>query len=235
MAEQPDVGTEVVAQENSQDPQEEAQNQEASQAQQKNDAERNWQKTREVLEAQKRELELERQRAKRYEDELVALKRQAAPAPEPDELDSLAADDILTVSQAEKIAERKFKKLLEQAEDSKGEDVARSSYSDYDAIVTQANLERLKSENPRAFAEIAKHPSLYGKADYAYKTLKLMVGSAEASENRDRLEKNSVKPRSSSSLGATGALTQASRFENGLTPDLKKALRQEMIQASKKA
>jgi hypothetical protein len=56
----------------------------------------------------------------------------------------------------------------------------------------------------------------------------------ESAENKENLEKNMAKPRSVSSLGTQGALSQAHAFERGLTPELKKQLLQEMVSASKR-
>lgn len=223
-----DVGQE------SQSPQESlAQEQTQENTQQSNEA-RNWVETRRVIEEQKRQLHLAQERERLYQAELARGKSQVQ---EVDETENLNANDILTVAQAEKIAEKKFKNLLRQAEDSKGEDRVKAKYADYDSVVTPQNLERLKNEDPEEFEAITEQSRLYGKASMAYKTLKLRYGTVtpEAQENRERIAANANKPRSASSVGTSSALTQAKLYENGLTPDLKKQLLSEMVQASRKS
>jgi hypothetical protein len=225
MAEETDVKTEVVAQEAGQTPQDQTTQVEAKQAESsvKKDEEVNWKKAREVLEMQKREIE-------------VLRAEMAKQKPEEDELSKLSGDDIITLRQAEKLAENKARKLFEEYDNQKGEEKARSELSDYDAIVNQENLEKLKTDHPELVETLKSTPRLYDKAKSAYKVLKAFYGtkSVEAAENKEILEKNMTKPRSVNSLGSSGALSQAHIFERGLTPELKKQLLQEMVTASKR-
>jgi len=236
MAEETDVKTEVVAQEASQVPQEQtpAEVQQAEESKKK-DEEVNWKKARELLETQKRELEALKANERRYQEELVKLAKNQQ-KPEEDELLKLSDDDILTKRQAEKLAEIKTRKLLEEFDNQKGEEKARSEVSDYDAVVNQENLERLQKDHPEIVETLKASPRLYDKAKSAYKFIKAFYGAKDqaSKENQENLEKNMAKPRSVSSLGSQGALSQAHAFANGLTPELKKQLLNEMISASKK-
>lgn len=230
-----DVQTlDAVDQEASQSPQiSSSEEQNTHSAQQSTEA-RNWAETRRIIEEQKRQIQLAQERERLYQAELAKAKPHAE---EVDETESLGKNDILTVAQAEKIAEKKFKNLLKQAEDSRGEERVKAKYADYDSVVTPQNLERLKNEDPEEFESIASQEKLYGKANMAYKTLKLRYGTVtpEAQENREKIVANANKPRGASSMGASGALSQAKLYENGLTPDLKKQLLSEMVQASRRS
>lgn len=235
MAEETDVKTEVVAQEESQVPQEQTHETESQEAKAsvKKDEEVNWKKARETLEAQKRELDLMKERERHYQEQLQKIA--AAQPKEEDELSKLSEDDILTKRQAEKLAEVKFKRLIEDFENQKGEDKARQECSDYDAVVTPENLERLQKEHPEVIETLKATPKLYHKAKSAYKFIKAVYGSQETTANRENLEKNLSKPRSVNSVGTSAALSQASAFEKGLTPELKKQMLAEMIQSSKRS
>lgn len=229
------IPLDAVGQEYSQSPQESgSQEQSQENAQASNEA-RNWAETRKIIEDQKRQIALAQERERLYQNELA--KASPKQAPEEDDTESLGKNDILTVAQAEKIAEKKFKNLLKQAEDSRGEDRVRQKYADYDSVVTPQNLERLKNEDPEEFESIAEQTRLYGKANMAYKTLKLRYGTVtpEAQENREKIAANAAKPRAATSMGGSGALSQAKLYENGLTPDLKKQLLSEMVQASRRS
>lgn len=229
MAEETDVNAEVVAQEASQVTQEEKTQVEAKQTEEskQKDSEVNWKKAREVLETQKREIE-------GLKAEMARSRVQ--PKPEEDELSKLTGDDIITMRQAEKLAELKVRKTLEEYDNQKGEEKAKSEFTDYDAIVNQDNLERLQKDHPEVVEALKAAPRLYDKAKSAYKFIKAFYGAKdkESMENRENLEKNMAKPRSVSSLGQSGALSRAHAFEKGLTPELRKQLLQEMVSASKK-
>jgi len=225
MATQVDVDPEVVAQEG-QDLQtaslQEPQGQQAENA----DADRNWKQAREVIEGQKRQLKLAEEREREYLEQLRRLSQPQKAAAEPEEIYN--DDDVLTVKQAKKLAQKEAQRLLREQEDSMGEDLARREFGDYDRVVTPENLERLKRDKPKLFSTIAENPSLYGKASTAYALLKNLVGSTEDQQASARLKENAAKPRSTHSVGADRPLHQAHNFENGLTPDLKKQLWKEM-------
>lgn len=231
MTEITDVGSEVVAQEvethqvaNEQPPQES----------QRRDEEMNWKRAREMMEEQKRQLEQMKERERLYQQELMKFTK---PVTNEEPAENFADDDLLTAAQAkrvaEKIAEQKFKSLWQQTEDAKAEDNLRREFPDYDAVVTPENLQKLARENPEILESLQATPRLYAKGKTAYKFLKTMV-NPDFVESKEKIQTNSAKPRSSSSLGASGALSQASLFERGLTPDLKKQLLEEMIQSAKK-
>ena len=229
MAEETDVQTEVVAQE-SQIPQEP----EPSPEPQKEEV--NWKKARELMEDQKRQLDLMKERERRYQEELVKLTQKSAPAEE--EL-NLSKDDLLTVDQFEKLSnrrfEQKFQELQRKYDDQSAEVKLRQEFNDYDAIVTPENLERLARENPEAVETLQANTRLYAKAKTAYQMLKSMYGTYQTQENKDKLQANLTKPRAAASTGSNGALSQAHLFEKGLTPELKKQLLQEMVDAKKRS
>ena len=71
----------------------------------------------------------------------------------------------------------------------------------------------------------------------AYKMLKRTDFYMQKQQEADkkRVQDNTSKPMSVQSVRKSGALADANRFANGLTPDLKKALQQEMAEARKRA
>lgn len=232
MAQETDVKAEDVAQAESQIAQEQLPESDSQEATQK-DEKVNWQKTREVMEEQKRQLDLMKERERRYQEELLKLAKSKEQVPEDDDL-QLSKDDLLTVGQWEKLTEKTLKKFFQKQEDTSAEGKLRHEYNDYDSIVTPENLERLARENPEAVETLQATPRLYAKAKTAYHMLKSMYGSSNVQENKEKLAANLAKPRPAASLGSNGALSQAHAFEKGLTPELKKQLLQEMIDAKKR-
>lgn len=213
------------------------------------DAEINFRRLRESTEQLRQENDQYRQMMMAMQKRLMEQEStsQRLPEPEPDPFADVDPSDWATFEQAQKVAERiadqRFEQKWKEAEAKrKAEELPtrlNARFKDFDAVVTDENVKQLRALEP----EIAKALSLIGdeeaKAVAAYKYIKTLVpGVAEASQTsaaKQRIEQNEQTPKSVSSVQQGSPLTQASTFEQGLTPELKKQLFAEMQQASKRA
>jgi hypothetical protein len=198
-----------------------------SQRKKRNDAEYNWAETRRKME------DLERQN--RELAERVNQQRKPIDNSEEDELAKLANDDILTVAQARKLATHLAKKAAEEAirerEASTVDERLSTKFTDFNDVVNRDNIEILKQTEPElamSLNGLANDPYAQGVA--AYKLLKKMgIGQEEVRvPEREKAVANSKKPVSVNAVTKQSAIGNAHMFENGLTPELKKQLNEEM-------
>jgi hypothetical protein len=231
-----DVATDV----NNQEPvnlEANSEDQSQNQDQQKTDAnskEMNFAKLREKSEAAERKsAELERQMKEllRREEE----RNRPAPVQEEDELSSLADDDIITVKQATKLATRKAEELikqkLEQSEKAQLPQKTRSTYGDFDAIMTEENIRKLETEEPGLADACSKAVNPW---EATYKILKKFVlpqQEVKASKADEKMKENLSAPASSNSVGRQGPLSNANAWSEASRDDLYK----EMIQSARSA
>jgi hypothetical protein len=197
------------------------------------DQDRNWKETRRKMQ------ELER-KAKEQE-ELISQLRGPQKAPETDELDKLGDEDIVTKGQAKKLAakmaEEIAQKVIRERENATVEDRLNSKFQDFSQVVTRENIELLKETEPELAMSLAQNTDQYSQGIAAYKLLKrLGIGEEVAKEPVKEKQKaiaNSQKPLSVNAVTKTSAIGNAHMFENGLTPELKKSLWEEMERARK--
>lgn len=126
--------------------------------------------------------------------------------------------------------EQKIKRLEEQAI----ENQLRSSFSDFDSVVTAENLKRLKDHDPELAESINYNPNLYSKAVAAYKAIKRNMVPDTFSKERATAQKNAAKPKPVNTIApqqGDSPLSKANAFSEGLTEELKMQLRKEMEQA----
>ena len=111
----------------------------------------------------------------------------------------------------------------------------KTKFEDFDQVVTQENVEKLKMSEPELYASITAGGDLYTKGVSAYKTLLAMgiVKKDSYKSQKEEVHNNHKKPVSTQAIRGQGALSEANMFEKGLTPELKKQLNQEMDQAAK--
>lgn len=113
-------------------------------------------------------------------------------------------------------------------------------YNDFDKVVNQENLNKLKELDPETAETIAmSNASLYTRGSAAYKRIKELNFDVEDNHagDREKAHENMAKPRPMNSVSpqqGDGPLSMANAFANGLTTDLKKQLWKEMQDASKK-
>jgi len=196
--------------------------------------EKNWREMRKTMERlQQRNMELEAERRVREE----MSQRQA----QPDDDFSLPKEDWVTGQDVEKYTQKLIQKqiqegvarALQQHEDSSYETRLKTTYADYEAVVTPEAIEDLKYSDPEFVSLIQKSSaSNFEKGAAVYKMLKKKKPSARAADNAARLEANQAKP--ASVHQATRHDVAAKDNLNGrLTPELKKQLYKEMLEASK--
>lgn len=113
----------------------------------------------------------------------------------------------------------------------------KAQYPDFDNVVSQQNIDQLKSQYPVLADAIGSSPDLYSQAVSAYTLIKKLGISPEDdtyAKDRERAKNNAAKPRPLASVSpqqGESPLSRANAFAQGLTEDLKKQLHQEMIDA----
>lgn len=194
----------------------------------RNDQAYNW------GEARRKMQELERKAQE--QDELIR-RLQAQTPQEKDDLESLTDDDIVTVSQAKKLAVKMAQQVAENVVKQKDlstlEDRINVKYPDFQDVVSRDAIEKLKADEPELALSLATMQDPYQQAVAAYKLLKKIGGKDALTQEQKKAIENRSKPQSSSTIVKNSAIGNAHLFENGLTPELKKQLYQEMQQAMK--
>ncbi len=206
--------------------------QEAQEAEQRtrNDAEYNWAEMR-------RQMREKDQQIEDLNNKFSSIS-QRQEIPEEDDLANLAKDDIITVGQAEKLADKRARKIAEdvirQREAATVEERVQLKFPDYADVVSKENIELLKQTEPELAQSLYHMPDPYGQAVAAYKLLKRMVKKPEGpSLERRKAEENSKKPLSVNAVTNQSAIGNAHLFENGLTKELKTQLWKEMQESMK--
>lgn len=205
----------------------------------RNDAEYNWN------EARRRMQELER-RALESEAELGRIRQQFKPQEVEDPLAKLSKDDIITVAQAEQIAERKaeikakkiVEEYLQQKEADTVEDRIQAKHPDFNSVVTEDSIAQLKQQHPEIAESLhALRTNPYKQAKAIYDAVKAFVPqkatSVQQMLDKKRATENAAKPMSVQAAPKQSVLGNAQMFENGLTPELRTQLYKEMQQAIK--
>ena len=229
-----DVVPDTVQSADSEQPSERQEEIQEVQQRKRNDAEYNWSEARRKME------QLERK--SREQEEMIARLQQPKEEAD-DELNNLAEDDILTVSQARKLATKMAKQVaneaIRQREALTVDDRLRSKFSDYDQVVTTENIELLKQNDPELALSLQRlSDDPYAQSIAAYKLLKntgygAPVKSAAPTLEKKKALENAQKPLSVNTVTKQSAIGNAHAFENGLTPDLKKQLWADMQKAMK--
>lgn len=187
--------------------------------------ERNWREIRQSLKELKRENQYLRQQVESSQQRPVSQEE-----PEDDE-------PYVTPKKLNKQLSD-FEQRLKMKEAETVEDRLRSKYNDYDDVVSVENVEYLKQNDPELALSIqALAGDPYKQASAAYKLLKKTdyYMNKNTMQDKAKIADNSKKPMSVQAVRKQGALGEANRFANGLTPELKKALFAEMQAARKGA
>lgn len=163
-----------------------------------------------------------------------SFERKNAPVPEPDELDSLGEDDIVTMKQARRLAERQaeaiIEKKLKEKETAALPDKTRTQFNDYDQVMTLENVKKFEQEEPGLAAACAKAPNPW---EATYKMLKKFVlPQSEVKSNKleEKMKDNMSKPVSSNALGRNSPLNNANVWAEASKDELYK----EMMRAAKR-
>ena len=122
-------------------------------------------------------------------------------------------------------------------------DKIKSKFKDFDDVVTKKSLEILKKTEPELFLTLQvadgkkmSADDLFVKGISAYKMIKslgITPENKELTNKKQQVESNHNKPMSAQAIKGSGAIHEANAFANGLTPELKKQLYKEMVEAAK--
>jgi len=117
----------------------------------------------------------------------------------------------------------------------------KNKYSDFDSVVSNENLKKLRELDPDTAETIAlSNASIYNRGSAAYKRIKELgiVVADNHVQGRDNAQANVNKPRPSNSVApqqGDSPLTMANAFTSGpLTEEKKALLRKEMNEAAKR-
>lgn len=153
-------------------------------------------------------------------------------APPPQIEEQLADDDILTVAQAKKLAQKQAEEIINKAlterERAKLPEQAKAKFNDFDQIMTEENIRKLETEEP-GLAEACTKASNPWEA--TYKILKKFVlpqQESKATKNDEKMKENLSKPVSANAVGR-GPLSNANIWSESSKEDLYK----EMINAAR--
>lgn len=194
-----------------------------------------------------------RERAERERDELIRIlqmqqlqqqSQQKQPEPEPENLE--IQDDALVegkhVRQMHKKIqelERRVQENLSRTAESMTEARIKTSYPDFDKVVSSENIELFKQQYPELAQTLHSTADLYSKAVSAYTLIKQFgIYKDPVFENdRQRALKNANKPRPLASVSpqqSDSPLSRANAFASGeLTEEMKAQYRKEMYQYRK--
>jgi hypothetical protein len=160
------------------------------------------------------------------------------------EEDRLRDDDLVEGKHLTKLG-RKFKnlesKFMQQQEGAKNlaiESQLRAKYTDFDKVVSGQNFKDLKEKNPVMARAISSSTDLFAAGALAYEEIvRSGIGITDKHEkDKGIAQENYNKPRPLASVSpqqGESPLSHANAFANGLTPELRKKLRQEMEDARK--
>lgn len=191
-----------------------------------------------------RELREKVARIERERDELAVHLKKQEPAPEEDDI-TIGDDDIAEGKHLKKQGKRLKaleKKLEEQTKilyEQTAEARIKAQYPDFDKVVSNETLSLLRETYPELAETLNSTSNIYNKASAAYTMVKKLglYTPDNYAQDRAQVTNNATKPRSSASVSpqqGESPLSNANAFANGLTPELKKKLYAEMLEAKKR-
>lgn len=208
------------------------------------DKDYNFKRLREEKERLEKEREQDRQMMMALQQELMKRQEAQAPAQPQEEEFQYSGDDWITYEQFDKLSAKKAQeaavKAVEEYRQKQSQkelpERLRSRYNDFDDVVSESNIEKLKTLEPEIAKALSQIKDQESQAVAAYKYIKSLVPQSENNDaSRKQMDKRSAMPKSPNSVAGQSALSQAAAFENGLTSDLKQQLYREMVEASKRA
>ena len=173
-------------------------------------------------------------------------KKQVVPEKEERFFD-LAPDDLAEVKHLETMAKR-IKDLENMVKNNQNqsntiniETKLRNKFPDFESVVNSGNLASLKKDYPEIASslvpgDVNDSKEMYNKAVSAYTLLKkfgIYVEDTHQAE-KDVVKNNAAKPKPLASISpqqGDSPLSKANAFANGLTPELKAQLYQEVLDA----
>jgi len=145
-------------------------------------------------------------------------------------------DDDLAEGRHLKELRSEINAYKKQVEQTATEARIKSSYPDFDSVVTPESVERLKTAYPELAATLASSSNLYNTASSTYTLIKKLgiYEDKQYDAHKEVVQKNMAKPRPLSSVSpqqGESPLSHANAFANGLTEDLKQKLYREMVES----
>lgn len=200
----------------------------------------NYRALRELKEKAEQERDDALNRFKQMEQQKQPV--QSAPAPE--QSFTVAPDDLVegkhlsAVNNEVKQLKEQLKTYQQQSATQTVEAKLRTQYPDFDKVVSKENIEIFRTAYPELATAIGSSTDMYSQAASAYTLIKKFGIHQTKTYAADvgRVKENLSKPTPTASLGTQqgdSPLTKANAFAEGLTPDLKKQLYREMLEAEK--
>jgi len=202
--------------------------------QEQNDREMNFARLRE----ERARAEYERDEAINY----IKQMQQQQQAPESDDINWDSEDLVEAKHVGKKIKqlENKLRSYEQQTAYHATEARIKSTYSDFDKVVTKENIDALRTQHPEIAQALHATPDIYNKAVSTYNIIK-KFGLNQSPQNlldKATVARNNFKPKATNSISpqqGDSPLAKANDFANGfLTEDRKAQLWQE-IQAARNA
>jgi hypothetical protein len=197
-------------------------------------------------------LERERDEARRELAQYKSAPRQDAPrqdspsiVPDEDYMAGIGNDDLFEGKHAKAMQKQTQKQINElreelkqarqQQEASSVEMRLKSEYPDINSVISEENIKTLKLVDPELAEYLAEDTNFYRQAVAAYKAIKkhgIVETNATYAADIARAHENAKKPKSMASVSpqqGNTPLSQANRFANGMSNDMKNQVYKEML------
>lgn len=204
--------------------------------------EQNWKSARSRMEEQTRQINEQHRLMSQMANELENLRKmQTTKVQEPDEDEEYLTDSEKKLNRKIRSLEQKLDQQVitkRQMSIQEADEALREKLSDYDEVMSPQNLEFLKKNNRalfKAISSLEKDPYEQGLAAYDALKSTSWFQSRASMADKEKLEQNIKKPMSVQAVRKQSPLSEANKFANGLTPELKKVLLAEMNDARKRA
>jgi len=220
---------------------------------QPNTEDRNFVEMRKKLEREQREKEELRRKneeAMQIIRNIEAQKQQQQEAPKEEPIPEINLgddDDLVEVKTVKAILanQKRLEKKLAESEKKSYQMTAearlKANYPDWEKVISDENLERLKESDPDLMASIQYNPDPYSQYAAAYKAIKRqgIYQEDKYAADRQKAEENANKPRPLTSVSpqqGDSPLSKANAFANApLTDEVKKRYWKEMQEAMKRS
>lgn len=128
---------------------------------------------------------------------------------------------------------KEFSQYKQQNTQSQLETKLKTQYPDIEDVLTIDNVNAFREANPRLAQALAYSPDPYAQAVETYNQIKALgvYKKDTYTEEKKRIQKNAIKPRSTASISpqqSDSPLTRAGAFSDELTPERKSQLYKEM-------
>lgn len=190
-----------------------------------------------ALREEKARSDREREQMQRERDEAIRYAQMAMQAQQPrqqvPEEPELRPDDLVEARHFQK----KIKELRDEVDTFKRESSVnmiesqlKAKYSDFDSVVSKANLDALQQQYPEIHKTIYTSQDLYAKGATAYQLIQKFLTAPVAQTNSNdqkQMQKNAAKPKSLNTVNASQPETPLDRarlYSEGLTEEMKKQI-----------